>query len=371
MRRIVIFTPSRYERGGSARRSRLLCAALAERGWDVRVVSKADPLRWFVVHRTGNVTVLEVPGFRSRLVGSVLFLGVGIPVGIVWGLRASIFLGVQLASPALAAAVCGTMLRRPFAAMATTSGTFSEAAYIMASRSAPLRRHLLGRAEFLVAQTQQASKELTPLVGRDRVVVIPNPVEPVDAPPLNGVPRVVYTGRLSAEKDLLRLLDAWRAIVDELPTARLTLVGDGGFYRPVEEELRAAVAADPVLTRTVRFTGWIPDVSPYLAACDVYVLPSLTEGMSNSLLEACAWGKVVVASDIASNRAVLGEDYPLLFSAGDTGSLLGALRQALTDEAVRTASRHAVQARVREFSVDAVLGQLEQRISAAADRGRH
>ncbi len=90
--------------------------------------------------------------------------------------------------------------------------------------------------------------------------------------------------------------------------------------------MRHRVSDDPVLPHSVTFTGWVADVAPLLAGSDVYVLPSLAEDMSNSLLEACAWGRVVVASDIASNRAVLGNDEPLLFIAGDTLSLVEALR---------------------------------------------
>lgn len=362
-----MFSPGHAEAGGAARRSRLLASSLAERGWDVRVITRAGTLRQFSVTRSTNLTVIEVPGFGSRRLGTLLFLAVGLPLGLVLGARAAVFVAIQLVSPATAGAVCSTLLGRPFVAMATTSGQLSETAYVMNARFSALRLRLVRRAAFLAAQTEQVAEELSRLVDRSRIVVIPTPVEAVVAPPLSGAPRAVYTGRLSEEKDLFRLIDAWRAILEERADAVLTLVGDGGPYRSVEARLRQAVSVDPVLRNSVTFIGWVPDVAPFLAGSDVYVFPSLSEGMSNSLLEACAWGRIVVASDIPSNRAVLGDDYPLLFTAGDTSSLVEVLHQALDDTAVRANATMSVARRVGECSVDAVVTRLEAMLEAAVD----
>ena len=91
------------------------------------------------------------------------------------------------------------------------------------------------------------------------------------------------------------------------------------------------------------------------------------EGMSNALLEACAHGRVVVASDIPPNRAVLGDDYPLLVPPGDARLLQGALAQAFDDEELRAEALRQISARLEQFSVDAVLDRHEAVIRAALD----
>lgn len=369
-KRVVLFSPGHTELGGAAVRSRLLGSALAQQGWEIRAVTRAGSLKGFRLHRSPNLIVLEVPGFGKRRLGGALFIAIAVPVGLVWGISASAFVAIRLASPATAAAICGLLLRRPYVALTTYSGGFSDVRYVISTRTAAIRRWLLKRAAFLVAQTAFGAAELEVLIPRERIAVVPNPVATVEPTPLNGKPHAVYSGRLAAEKDLARLLAAWRTIVQELPEARLTLIGAGGTHRSVEHELKATVEADRLLRETVTFTGWVSDVGDYLRRADIYVFPSLEEGMSNALLEACAWRRVIVASDIPPNRAVLGDDFPLLFRAGDTKELVVALRRALMDDSLRAEAQRHVETRIRESSTTAVVERLEELICAAR-RARH
>jgi glycosyltransferase involved in cell wall biosynthesis len=371
-RRVVILSAGIEEPGGAARRSRIITSGLADRGWQVRVITRAGTLDRFGWRRAPNLTILEVPGFGKRRLGAVLFVCCALPLGLVWGRRAAAFVAIQLLSQTTVAAVCGLLLRRPYIALATTSGQHvSEVRYItQEARFRRLRRRLLTRAAFLVGQTAESSRELEVFVGPSRVAILPNPVTLVEATPLNDQPRAVYSGRFSEEKDLPRLLDAWARVAADRSDAVLTLVGEGGNYRSVEERLRARVAEDDVLARTVRFTGWVPDVGPFLREADVYVFPSLHEGMSNALLEACAWERVVVASDIPSNRAVLGDDYTLLYEAGDTEALVAAVRRAFDDDRIRANARAQVAARLPAFSEPAIISHLEQIIDAT-NSARH
>jgi glycosyltransferase involved in cell wall biosynthesis len=366
-RRIVLFTPGHAEPGGAQRRSRVIAAGLAARGWDVRVVTRAGSLRRPRLERSSNLTVIEVPGFDRRRVGGFLFLASALPLGIVWGRHACAFIAIQLMSTATAGAVCSLVVRRPFLGMATTSGRLSEVGYIRDAFLSGLRCRLLGRASWLIAQTASGRDELATLVSSDRVAVIPNPAPAVAAPPsLRGDSRVLFSGRFSEEKDLFRLLRAWRTIAAERHDARLVLAGAGGSHRSVERGVLEAVAGDPVLRRSVVPRGWVADMGPLLSEADVFVLPSLEEGMSNALLEACAWQRIVVASDIPSNREVLGHDYPLLFRAGDTKDLEAKLRAALADDpGLRAGVRRRLSVRMEAFTLDSVIHRLEGLISAA------
>ena len=198
--------------------------------------------------------------------------------------------------------------------------------------------------------------------------MVPTPVEEVDPAPLSGEPRVLFTGRLTGQKGLDGLLDAWELVLARIPEARLTIAGsagggEGSLWPPVEEELKSRVAASPLLGESVTFTGWVADVASLLASHDVYVLPSRSEGMSNSLLEAGAWGRVIAASDLLANRAVLGEDYPLLFGVDDAAAMADRLVAALSDEAARRDATERIGARMPAFYADGVLDQIEGLLS--------
>lgn len=378
-KRILAFTPDHNEQGGAGRVSYLLTSALAENGWDVRVITRASRAWRFRLRGFGRLKVLEIPGFGLARGSTVLFLAFGLLTAIPWGLRAHVLFARQLVAPSVLAALSSAVLRKPYVAAATTSGAFSEAAYLRepgARRRGPwpalayrvdrwLRLRLLRRSAFVVAQTEAGAEELAEVLPRERIVVIPNPVELVQAPPLTGLARFVYTGRLSRDKDIATLLRAWPAVVTQRPEARLTLVGAGGEHESVEDDLRAWVDRDPVLRESVSFTGWVTDVSPFLAESDVFVLPSLTEGISQALLEACAWGRVVVASEIPSIRSVLGDSYPLLFPPGEDEQLAQALTRALQDEPTRALATKLASAAVESLSPEQVAKRFDGILSGA------
>lgn len=383
-RRIVIFGPGPGEPGGAPRRSQLLASGLAARGWTVYLLGRSTSRQWFRLKRSGTLTVVEVPGFQRPRAGTVLFLACTVPLGTLLGWRGASLLSIQLVAPSTAAALCAAVLRRPYVAMATTSGAGGEVAHLLDANLQPrgqwpaatyrvdrwLRRRLLSKASFVVAQNAAGARELSKVIAQQRIVVLPTPVEQVEAPPLHGRPRAVFVGRFSKDKDLLHLLEAWLVVVAQRPDARLTLVGDGGEHQSVEADLRRLVTEQEPLARTVTFTGWVEDVTPFLAGADIFVFPSLTEGMSNALLEACACGRVIVASDIPANRAVLEDDHPLLFRAGDVDALSRTLLLAFGDHRIVADARRRALASAARFSIESVAEQLEHLLEQANSAGQ-
>jgi hypothetical protein len=113
-RRLVLFTPGHTEKGGVGPRSRLMAEGLSRRGWEVKVVTRAGALHWPVVRSAPAIKVVELPGFGRRRLGAVLFLFAAVPMGVLWGIRASALISVQLMSTTTAAGVCSVLLRRPY-----------------------------------------------------------------------------------------------------------------------------------------------------------------------------------------------------------------------------------------------------------------
>ncbi len=166
--------------------------------------------------------------------------------------------------------------------------------------------------------------------GVDASTFHPGPSEvEADLPPR---PRVVFTGRLHPQKNLDLLVDVWPE-VGPTTGATLVLVGDGP-----ERERLAVRAAERGVSERVHFAGAAANPADYLRAADVFVLPSVAEGMSNSLLEAMATGLPCLASDIGGNTDLLG--------AGDAGLLLPDDRAAWRDALLRVLSDRELAARL-------------------------
>jgi glycosyltransferase involved in cell wall biosynthesis len=131
---------------------------------------------------------------------------------------------------------------------------------------------------------------------------------------------------LRAEKGLKLLISAFAKVRPAHPEARLLIVGSG----PMLEELRAS-ASDGC-----HFEPAVKSVARWLRAMDVFVLPSLSEALSNSLMEAMACGCCPIASDVGGNPELVTQgETGLLFPSGDAGALGLQLELVLRDAELR------------------------------------
>ena len=154
--------------------------------------------------------------------------------------------------------------------------------------------------------------------------------------PRDGARRVLYVGRLSAEKNLPALVRAAAMLRGATPL-RLVLVGAG----PQEAALRAQAVAGGV---TLEFRGVVaqPELPGVYAGADAFVLPSFTEGHPKVLLEAMSAGVPVVASDCAGNRSLVADGRTgLLFDPHRPGDLADRLERVLGDAALAAALARA------------------------------
>jgi glycosyltransferase involved in cell wall biosynthesis len=142
--------------------------------------------------------------------------------------------------------------------------------------------------------------------------------------------RIVGTvGRLNPVKDQATLLRAFAALHAELPDTALVVVGDGAL-RTELEALTASLGIDDA----VRFLGDRSDVRQLLQGFDLFALSSLSEGYSMALLEACASGLPIVATDVGGNREIVIDGRNgLLVPASRSHALAGAFAALLADPA--------------------------------------
>ena len=163
-------------------------------------------------------------------------------------------------------------------------------------------------------------------------------------------------GRMEAVKDQLALAHAFVRLVKEHPggreSLRLIMVGDGALREPARLILETAGLAQ---------IAWLPgereDVPDMLRAMDVFVLPSLAEGISNTILEAMASGLPIVATDVGGNNELVVQDKTgLLVPRGEPDLLAAAIRVYVDHPDLRR--QHGSSARKRcedEFSIDTMV----------------
>lgn len=131
----------------------------------------------------------------------------------------------------------------------------------------------------------------------------------------------VLVARLSPEKDIGTLLRATALAVRSQPDFRLDIAGDG----PDREKL-VRLAAELGLGGRVRFLGEVRNIPALLAGARLFVLCSLTEGISLTLLEAMSSGLPVVATQVGGNpEVVVDSDTGILVPPGDPSALAQAM----------------------------------------------
>jgi len=161
---------------------------------------------------------------------------------------------------------------------------------------------------------------------------------------------------LRAEKNLSMLLEAFEAVARNRPGIRLLIKGSG----PEEQALRALAVSLNIEGKCV-FQPSTPDVTPTLSAIDVFVLPSLTEGLSNALMEAMACGCCVIASAVGGLPELVSDGSGLLFPSRDQDALTARLSEVLDDTGRRQALGAAARERMcREFSLTSAVRKMQE-----------
>ena len=168
---------------------------------------------------------------------------------------------------------------------------------------------------------------------------------------------VLFVGRLAPEKDIPALLRAVPRLADLRPGARVIIVGRGG-----EEDALRQMAAELELGDRVVFVGGVrgKELPAYFHACDVFVLPSIYEGIPTVLVEAAAAGKPVVSTRTRNvDDIVIHEQTGLIVPVRDPTELASALARVLSDPGrarrMGQAGRQLVHAR---FAQERVLSDL-------------
>lgn len=221
--------------------------------------------------------------------------------------------------------------------------------------------------EVCVSQGVKCFTERRAHIRASRLVVIANPVE--EAPPARGRVDVrgeigagagnvlvLSVGRLDRQKGCLYLVEAAAELLRRDKRFFFAIAGEGGQ----RAELEAAIESAGI-SGSFRLLGWRGDTADLYHAADIFVLPSLWEGMPNALLEAAASGLPVVATEVEGSSEIVRDGQTgLLVPPADAPALAAALERLASDGNLARSLAEAGRARVLEaHSMGAFLSRHE------------
>lgn len=161
-------------------------------------------------------------------------------------------------------------------------------------------------------------------------------------------------GRLDPVKDHATLISAADMACQRGVNLRLVIVGDGTCRSALEKEL----SKRPALLNRTFMPGNVGNVPDWMNGFDVFVLPSLSEGMSNTLLEAMAIGVTPVATVVGGNSEVVQDGISgLLVRPGAPGEICQALQQLVSVSRRAQLGENARQRVLAAFSLDCMLSK--------------
>ena len=171
---------------------------------------------------------------------------------------------------------------------------------------------------------------------------------------LGGERIFLYMGRLVTEKNVEALLRAWRLVSPE--GCRLVVVGDGPLTSNLQNQF-----SDP----QILWWGYEPDLDTRIAllqCAEVFLLPSLVEGLSLALLEAMATGTACVATDAGADGEVLAGGAGIVMSTQGVTTQLRTLLPVLRDQPVLTAElgRRARERVLERYTIGTNIDAIEK-----------
>ena len=353
--------------GGVETHARGLAAHLHRAGFSVRVVTKRVARNQAVDDVVDGVAVHRVPPAGERS-GRGKWLAMPFMLARALSERRSsdVIVCVDYRGIGLAAVIAGRLTGQAVIVQAETAGVLASPTGDVSDRSgvppdapwsraikAPIRA-VYRMADHFVPIGHDIEREMLAAgVPRDRVHYLPHGVD-VDGfrPAASSVERaalrttagwpadrivVLFVGRISVEKGVLDVLEAWRALGPD--DALLVLVGpDMPGHRWDAGARGRAFVREHRLDASVRFHGPAADPAPLYRAADLFVQPSHFEAFGLSAIEAMASGVPIIASDVGGLRDFLVDGSNALLHPPRSPEALGAvLQRALTDPALRLA----------------------------------
>jgi glycosyltransferase involved in cell wall biosynthesis len=165
-----------------------------------------------------------------------------------------------------------------------------------------------------------------------------------------------FIGRFAPEKNITSLMEAFYNILQNNRKIKLVLVGSGYLESNLKQFVKERRMEDNVI-----FCGIRQDINKVLSGLDIFILPSYTEGMSLSLLEAMATGRTIICSNIPTNAEIISHNEEgILIDPYKIKSIEKAITDALNDNKLRYKIEQNAKSKANHFDINTVFPRILQ-----------
>jgi len=327
---------------------------LALRGHEVHVITSLDEglpyescEKDFYIHR--------IPQIKIRFFGVPFFYG-----AIIRTLRKidPDLIHTQSLGFGMLALISKKMLKIPYAVWAQGDDVYHPDGFIKL-----ISKTVIKNADSVLALTGDMKRVMQNIYDRD-IAVMPNGInlaDYIDEPSIKDRATmgkgILFVGRLESVKGVQYLIRAMKKVHNMIPDARLIIVGDGK-----EREMLESLSIQLGIQEYVQFIGKVPHekVQTFMQQADVFVLPSLSEGLPNVIIEAMACGLPIVVSRVGGIPEIITNDTNgYLVEAKDTESIANFIILLLQDEKLRKKLSDNNKQLVKKYSWENVIVELE------------
>jgi len=346
VRRVALIVTPQYLPllGGMERECALLAGELLRRGYEPVIVTEQLGMDVPLLESAGGVTIHRVPSSPERSLRVQLSVAFRMARLVLRYRRRAAFGIVRTTT--LPAVLVGLLkklrlVRFPTLVTAETGGVADDVVALAERPLFGVSRALVSAHDRLNGICQANVDHLREYgFPEDKITFIPNGIDTTawerSEPPAQ-VRRFLFLGRLDPEKGLFELLSSFAAVRAEHPDVTLTIAGEGDALAA----LRAAAGPG------VSFEGRVPyeELGALFERHDCMVLPSYSEGMPLSVLEAAAHRRAMIITDVGDIRALFGASVHII-PPRDADALTAAMKEvveggappAAYDEVIRRVS---------------------------------
>jgi len=329
-----------------------LAEHLAQRGHEVHVITSLDEglpeescEKGFHIHR--------LPRVRIRFIGGLMFWADTIRA--LRKIKPDIVHAQSLIS-GMPALLSNRLLKIPYVIYGRGSDVYLPDWFTKLTA-----KGILKNASAVIALTEHMKDAMQAIYSRD-VIIVPNGInlnEIAEREAEGGNPgkKILFVGRLHPVKGVQYLLGAMSIVHQELPEAKLILVGDGE-----EREYLESLTDSLGIRECVEFAGRVPHerVQDYMNLAEVFVLPSLSEGFPVTILEAMACGLPIVATRVGGVPDIIEDGANgYLINTKNPEQIAEALLRVLQDEELQKIMSNNNRKSAEKYRWDTVAATLE------------
>ncbi len=170
---------------------------------------------------------------------------------------------------------------------------------------------------------------------------------------------VLSAGRLDVAKGYLYLIDAITMLKDSRDDLMFVVLGEGKHL-----DRFVSCASKKGVSDLISFEGYADNVVPYLKGCDMFILPSLYEGMPNAVMEAMAYGKAVIMTRVNGAEELIPDTGKgILIPPADADAIAGSVNRLAESEEMREKMGGEAARFIKEnFSVSGMIDNIESYI---------